>query len=351
MKEQVTFRSRPLSRRRFLGATSQAALTMLAGARLSRAAAAKPGSGYDDSPAKDRVTMVTWYEPDPSWPQKPAGYTWGAGSGVAVDAGDRVWIFTRSSPAVQVYGTDGEFLFAWDSEPWRTKKLKTPHYLRIDPEQNVWLCDVGRHVIHKCTQAGKLLMTLGTMDEPGQPLRGQDPEHFNKPTDVAVTAGGDIYISDGYVNSRVVHYDAKGRFVKQWGTQGIRPGEFNVVHSIAVDSAGRLYVADRSNARVQVFDNAGRFLAEWRDVIVPWGIWITGSDEIWVCGSWAGELGSRHCTGFQRKRVSRRYQRQAVPEVCQTFGPAGLAGVKQLNPGCSRLAILGGTVASPIIPL
>jgi len=224
--------------------------------------------------------MVTWYEVDPFWPQKPAAYDWRAVPGVAVDNTDRVWILTRSVPPVQVYDAGGEFLLAWDSEPWRTWMLSKPHYLRIDHEQNVWVCDVARHVVHKCTQDGKLLMTLGTTDQPGQ-----DQNHFNEPTDVAVTAQGDLFVSDGYKNNRVVHYDAKGRFLKEWGRRGIAPGEFNLPHAIAADSGGRLYVADRSNARVQVFDAAGRFLAEWRDIIVPWGIWITRGDEVWVCGS------------------------------------------------------------------
>ena len=96
---------------------------------------------------------------------------------------------------------------------------------------------------------------------------------------------GDIFVSDGYGNNRVVHFDGKGGFVNAWGRRGSGPGEFNLPHAITVDSKGRLYVADRSNARVQVFDQNGTFLEQWRNVLVPWSLWITPQDEIWTSGS------------------------------------------------------------------
>ena len=102
---------------------------------------------------------------------------------------------------------------------------------------------------------------------------------------MAITPSGDVFVTDGYGNNRVVHFDGDGRFVKTWGRLGTKPGEFSVPHAIALDSKGCLYVADRNNARVQVFDQSGRFLAEWRDKLVPWGFAVTRDDEIWVCGS------------------------------------------------------------------
>ena len=134
--------------------------------------------------------------------------------------------------------------------------------------------------MRKYTPEGKLLLTLGI---PGEP--GEDHRHFNKPTDVAITPSGNIFVSDGYGNNRIVHFDAQGRFVKTWGRLGVGPGEFSLPHAIAVDSKGRLYVADRNNARVQLFDQKGNFLSEWRHLQVPWGIWVTSNDEIYVCGS------------------------------------------------------------------
>src|SRR6185436_11303725 len=127
---------------------------------------------------------------------------------------------------------------------------------------------------------GKLLLTLGT---PGE--KGEDESHMNMPTDMAVAPSGDVFVSDGYGNNRVVHFDKRGKFVKAWGKRGAGPGEFNLPHAICMDSKGRLYVADRTNARIQVFDQSGAFLEQWTQLLVPWGLWITTKDEIWACGS------------------------------------------------------------------
>src|SRR5262249_37260005 len=132
----------------------------------------------------------------------------------------------------------------------------------------------------KFTPEGKLLLTLGT---PG--TAGRDSTHLNRPTDMVVTPAGDVFVADGYGNARVVHFDKSGKFVKAWGELGHKPGQFSIPHAIALDSKGRLYVADRNNVRVQIFDQSGKLLDEWRDVVVPWGFCVTKDDEIWVCGS------------------------------------------------------------------
>jgi hypothetical protein len=226
-------------------------------------------------PKYPRVDLAISYEVDPQWPERPAGMEWGQMPGVAVDRQDRVWIFTRAKPPVQVYDTAGKFLFAWGEDV-----VGLAHQIRFDQQGNVWLADVGKHVVMQLTPDGKLLRTLGTPNEPGE-----DDRHLNKPTDMVVTPAGDVFVSDGYGNARVVHFDKDGKFVKAWGKLGTAPGEFNVPHSIVVDSQGRLYVADRNNVRVQVFNQEGKFLAEWRNLLVPWSFWISPSDEIWICGS------------------------------------------------------------------
>ena len=222
-----------------------------------------------------RTDVATSYEVDPAWPSRPQGIEWGAVSGVAVDDRDQVWVFTRSVPPIQVYSAEGKLVRAWGE-----KDIRTAHHLKIDSSGNVWVSDIGRHVVMQFTPEGELLRTLGT---PGEP--GADETHLNKPTDMAITPEGDVFISDGYGNNRIVHFDANGRFVKAWGQLGTAPGEFSLPHAIALDSEGRLYVADRNNVRVQVFDQEGRFLNQWMDVVTPWGFWITQDDEIWVCGS------------------------------------------------------------------
>ena len=238
-----------------------------------RWAGAAEGGGYP------RVNVATGYTVDPAWPQRSADRPWAAMPGVAVDAQDRVWTFTRSKVPVQVYDEYGNSVRTWGQG-----MIGQAHHIRIDHEQNVWLADIGHHVVQRYTPQGKLLLTLGTKG-----AAGEDPTHLNKPTDMAITPSGDVFVSDGYGNNRVVHFDRNGQFVKAWGKLGSGPGEFSLPHSIVVDSRGRLYVADRNNARIQVFDQNGTFLAQWANIIVPWGLWAAGNDDIWACGSSASQ--------------------------------------------------------------
>jgi len=265
-----------MCRREFLARGTKAAVAGI----FASGALASSNNSQTSYPAKDnavdeRINMAIWYEVDTSWPQRPAGISWGAVPGVVLDQKGHIWISTRFEPQVQEYDADGKFLRGWGD-----KTLKTTHYLRIDHDGNVWVADCGRHVMRKFTADGKLLLTLGTPDEPGE-----DQTHLNAPTDVAITPSGELFVSDGYGNSRIVHFDSNGRFIKAWGKKGVAPGEFNTPHCIGIDSKGHLYVADRSNVRVQVFDQEGRFLDQWRNIVVPWGLCVTDSDEIWVCGS------------------------------------------------------------------
>ncbi len=225
---------------------------------------------------------------DSTWPQKPDQFKWAQMPGITVDAQDQVYIFTRSQPAVQIYQTDGKFVRAWDMEDFAGA-----HFIRIDPAGNIWTANITSHLVRKYNPQGKLLLTLG---EPGRV--GADQGHFNKPTDMAILPSGDIFVSDGYGNRRIVHFDANGKYVKEWGQAGTEPGQFALPHSIVADSQNRLYVADRENARIQVFDTKGKLLAVWADRMTPWGLWLIpafagtslplqkqGNQELWVCGS------------------------------------------------------------------
>jgi hypothetical protein len=222
-----------------------------------------------------KINLATGYEVVPDWPKKPEHIAWRYMTGVAVDAEDRIWTFNATDPPVQVYDREGNLLDSWGSG-----EFKAPHFIRIDPEGNVWTADYRRHIVRKHTPEGKLLLTLGTPDMPGG-----DEDHLNMPTDMAITASGEIFVTDGYGNNRIVHFDKEGKFIKSWGGLGIGPGMLSQPHSIAIDSQGLLYVAERNNCRIQVFDQEGNSLAQWRDLINPWGIWITPQDEIYVCGS------------------------------------------------------------------
>ncbi|MHC4535909.1 MAG: peptidyl-alpha-hydroxyglycine alpha-amidating lyase family protein [Planctomycetota bacterium] len=215
------------------------------------------------------------YVVDTTWPKKPDRFKWAQMAGIAVDKQDQIYIYTRSQPTVQVYNTDGALLRAWFIED-----SSGSHFIRVGPEGNIWTANIAEHVIRKYDTSGKLLLTLG---ETG--VAGADKGHFDKPTDMAILPSGDIFVSDGYGNRRIVHFDANGEYVNQWGQEGDGPGQFALPHAIIADSLNRLYVADRENARIQVFGIRGKLLAVWEDVVTPWGLCITKNDEIWACGS------------------------------------------------------------------
>lgn len=231
--------------------------------------------GWTQLPTGQQSGAALSYVVDTAWPQKPEHFTWGQTPGITVDSRDHIYVFTRSDPAVQVYQTDGTLLRAWNVED-----SAGAHFIRIGPAGNVWTANISRHTVRKYSPEGKLLLTLG---EPGQ--AGADRGHFDKPTDMVILPSGDIFVSDGYGNRRIVHFDAKGKYVNQWGEAGSKPGQFALPHAIVADSHGRLYVADRENARIQVFDTKGKLLAVWENLITPWGLWMAKNDEIWVCGS------------------------------------------------------------------
>jgi DNA-binding beta-propeller fold protein YncE len=215
------------------------------------------------------------YTVEATWPRKPDNFLWAQMPGITIDHQDHIYIFTRNNPAVQVYQADGALLRAWNVED-----PNGAHFVRIGPAGNIWTANITNHTIRKYSPDGKLLMTLG---EPGQ--AGADRNHFDRPTDMVILPSGDIFVSDGYGNRRVIHFDATGKYMNQWGQAGTKPGQFALPHSIVADSRGRLYVADRENARIQVFDTKGKLLAVWEDLIAPWGLWMSKDDEIWVCGS------------------------------------------------------------------
>jgi sugar lactone lactonase YvrE len=225
-----------------------------------------------EDPVYPRVNPAPWYQVEASWPSGDLKSSWAAVPGVAVDQQGRVWVFTRSKPSVQVYSTEGTPLFAWGDMPGA-------HHIEIDKEGYVWTTDTQRHTVRKHEEDGTVLLTLGVDGE-----AGNDDDHFFKPTDVAVAGNGDIFVSDGYGNARVVHFKSDGTFVKTWGSLGTGPEHFSIAHAIAVDSKDRLYIADRNNARVQVYSAEGELLDSWQHLIIPWGLWITPDDDIWVCG-------------------------------------------------------------------
>src|SRR5580698_5097735 len=204
------------------------------------------------------------------WPVLPEGEVLGSVSGIGVDSHGSVFVFHRAGrswpesdvldltpiarPTIDVFdGHSGALLGRWGAN-----RFAMPHGLSIDGHDNVWLTDVALQQVFKFSHEGELLLTLG---ERG--VAGDDERHFNRPTAVAAAPDGSFYVSDGYRNTRVMKFSAAGKFLFQWGTKGSAPGQFNLPHGVALDSAGHIYVADRGNERIQVFDSAGHYLTEW----------------------------------------------------------------------------------------
>jgi DNA-binding beta-propeller fold protein YncE len=220
------------------------------------------------------------YSVVPGWPGLPGGFQFGQVSAVAADASDRVFVFHRGEHPVVVFDRAGKLL-RW----WGDGLVKKAHGLRIDGAGNVWITDIGAHLVRKFDREGTLLMTLG---RPGEPGAGR--ERFNQPTDVAVAPDGTFYVSDGYGNSRVVKFAADGRYLQEWGKKGRGEGEFNLPHAIVRDDRGRIYVGDRENDRVQVFDAEGQFLAQWAEGGAPYGLALTTDGRLFVADGRANRV-------------------------------------------------------------
>jgi DNA-binding beta-propeller fold protein YncE len=164
-------------------------------------------------------------------------------------------------------------------QSWGEGLFKSSHGIRIDSAGNVWTVDVKGHLVLKLTPAGKVQMVIGR-----SPGNNDGKDSFNEPTGIAFASNGDFYISDGYVNSRVIKFNADGDYLTHWGSKGTGDSQFNLVHDVTLDSHGRVYVADRTNQRIQIFDPDGKFLGKWTDIGSPWGIiYAAKEDVVYMC--------------------------------------------------------------------
>ncbi|HYE91971.1 MAG TPA: peptidyl-alpha-hydroxyglycine alpha-amidating lyase family protein [Terriglobales bacterium] len=201
------------------------------------------------------------------WGRLPDGWSFVEATSVAVDSRDQVHVFNRGEHPVIVFDREGNFLRAWGEGVFRRA-----HGITVGPDDSLWLTDDLHQTIRQFSPDGKLLLTLGTPDTPS-PLHAGKP--FNRPTHVALCPRtGNVYVSDGYGNSSVHKFDPKGRHLKTWGQPGTDPGCFNIPHNIATDAEGLVYVADRENSRVQIFDGEGRYLGQWNNLHRPCGLHI-----------------------------------------------------------------------------
>lgn len=219
-------------------------------------------------------------EPEPDWPRLPAGWTLEETPGVAVDRRGNVFVFHRGPRPIIEFDPTGEVVRAWGDGSY-----VRPHAVRFDHQGRLWLVDDGGHVVVRLDAAGRVRFVLGRKNTPAEDAGG-----FNRPTDVAFGPQGDIYVADGYGNSRVVRFDAEGRFITAWGRRGKEPGEFNLPHAIVVDGRGRVLVGDRDNFRVQIFTAEGKFLTQWTHVGSPWGLALAGHGELFLCDGYANRV-------------------------------------------------------------
>ena len=207
------------------------------------------------------------YEKVANWAQLAPGNSWQEMSGVDIDGRGNIYAFQRTPSRVMVFNARGKFLRSWGEG-----LFSAAHALRVDRHDNVWVTDKKLHQVMKFTSHGKLLMMLGTKGVAG----GDSRVSLNGPADVAFAPNGDIFVADGESsNTRVVRYSKKGKFIGYWGAKGSAPGELITPHSIVLDSRGRLYVANRGNKRVEIFDQRGTYLGQITNAATPYGLAIT----------------------------------------------------------------------------
>jgi hypothetical protein len=223
------------------------------------------------------------FDSAPNFLKLPPNLFLGEGIGVATNSKGHIFVYTRSQDTR---------LFEFDQKGVFVREIGEglygfafAHAVRVDKDDNIWAVDEGTNMVIKFNPAGRVVMLLGRRPEsaegllatpaPNAPVPPAQPYMFNRPTDVAWDAAGNIFVSDGYGNSRIVKYDKNGRFIASAGTKGSAPGQLNLPHSIATDAKGNVYVGDRSNKRIQVFDNDLTFKALYDNVGAPWALCIT----------------------------------------------------------------------------
>jgi DNA-binding beta-propeller fold protein YncE len=218
-----------------------------------------------------------------NWAQLPAGTKWTMMTAVDLDAQGTLYVLQRGEPAkVMVFDPAGKLLRTWGEG-----MFPSAHGLRVDAAGNVWVTDRKLQQVIKFSPEGKRLLELGKKGVAGE---NDSTEALNGPSDVVVAPGGEIFVSDGESrNTRVVKFAADGKFIKYWGTKGAGPGQLDVPHAIVMDSKGRLYVANRSNARVEIFDQEGGYLGVLNNVGTPYGLFMTKDDVLYATDGTEGK--------------------------------------------------------------
>jgi len=286
------------------------------------------------------------YDSAPNLLKMPPHIYLGEAAGVATNSKGNIFVYTRTGSSNAVMGGSRTFthggarLFEFAPNGTFMREIGQgvygflfAHVVRIDPQDNIWVVDEGSSMVIKFDPTGRILLTLGRKPEAirvpagetgegggpggrgGLPGAGVKGDNFNRPTDVAWDAAGNIFVSDGYGNSRVAKFDKNGMFIKSWGSKGTGPGQFDLLHTIAVDPQGNVYVGDRSNKRIQVFDNDGTFKTQFTNVGAPYAICISSGAHPYLYTS-----NSNPSTSMDNGEI---YKMELDGRIIGKFGKAG----------------------------
>jgi hypothetical protein len=244
-------------------------------------------------PPSDPALLIPQAAPEldyaavPNTFELPAGVTMGAPASVAFDSKGHLFVLNRGPQPLLEFDENQKFIRAF-GEP-----LRRAHGFRMDDAGNFWITDVGAHFVEKLDPQGKVLLTLGTKGQAGVWDEATGSRLLNEPNDLAFGRNGDIFLVEGHSpgkgDPRVLKFDKNGTFLKTWGGEGSAPGKFNVAHAIAVDAQGRLWIADRENQRIQVFDQDGAFLEQMKYAGLPCSFQI-GGQNIFMVNGFTGQL-------------------------------------------------------------
>jgi DNA-binding beta-propeller fold protein YncE len=225
------------------------------------------------------------YEVAEGWGALPDGWKFKEVASVGVDANDNVYAFNRGEHPMIIFDKDGNFLRSWGEGVF-----PRAHGITMAPDDTMFCTDDGDHTVRKCTLDGNVLFTLGVSGQPA-PFMSGDP--FNRCTHVAIDPrNGDFYVTDGYGNARVHKYSPDGQHLFSWGQSGTGPGEFNIAHNVGTDKDGWVYVADRENHRVQIFDSNGKFETQWVNMARPCGLYIDQEAGLVYIGELGAAIGA-----------------------------------------------------------
>ena len=238
-------------------------------------------------PAQMEKASDLGYRPVPHGLQLPAGVTMGAPSGVAVTKQGHLLVFNRGPFPLLEFDKDGAFVRSMGEG-----RYVRPHGFRLDPQGNMWMTDVNGHTVTKMSPHGDVLLTLGVKGQAGDWNEAANSRLLNEPTDLAFGAAGELFVLQGHGRGepRVLKFDKSGKLTKSWGGMGTGSGQFDTSHSIIVDAKGLVYVADRQNRRVQIFDGDGKYLKEWKYAGLPCGLYIGPGQQMYLVSGFAGQI-------------------------------------------------------------